>query len=71
MMSNEEFDNLKQELIWEGSKVAVLSSAEQARPRGSATAPAPRPLTRPRAPPAALPGGVSGVRGRQANTERL
>ena len=31
MMSNEEFDNLKQELIWEGSKVVVLSSAEQAR----------------------------------------
>ena len=23
-MSNEEFDNLKEELIWEGSKVAVL-----------------------------------------------
>ncbi len=23
-MSNEEFDNLKEELLWEGSKVAVL-----------------------------------------------
>lgn len=24
VMSNEEFDNLKEELIWEGSRVAVL-----------------------------------------------
>lgn len=30
-MTNEEFDILKQELIWEGSKVAVLDSSEQAR----------------------------------------
>lgn len=29
MMSNEEFDHLKEELIWEGSSVAVLSSDEQ------------------------------------------
>lgn len=29
-MTNEEFDILKQELIWEGSKVAVLDSSEQA-----------------------------------------
>ncbi|CAL8460669.1 g199 [Coccomyxa elongata] len=28
-MSNEEFDNLKEELLWAGSKVAVLSSTEQ------------------------------------------
>lgn len=28
-MSNEEFDNLKQELLWEGSTVVVLSEAEQ------------------------------------------
>lgn len=28
-MSNEEFDNLKQDLLWEGSKVAVLSKKEQ------------------------------------------
>jgi hypothetical protein len=28
-MSNDEFDNLKEELLWEGSKVAVLSTAEQ------------------------------------------
>lgn len=28
-MSNEEFDNLKEELIWQGSKVAVLSGDEQ------------------------------------------
>ena len=26
-MSNEEFDNLKEELLWEGSKVAVLRYA--------------------------------------------
>jgi hypothetical protein len=30
-MTNEEFDNLKQELLWEGSQVAVLDSNEQAR----------------------------------------
>lgn len=24
VMSNEEFDNLKEELLWEGSKIAVL-----------------------------------------------
>ncbi|KAK9864420.1 hypothetical protein WJX84_002626 [Apatococcus fuscideae] len=29
IMSNEEFDNLKEELLWAGSKVAVLSSTEQ------------------------------------------
>lgn len=29
IMSNEEFDNLKEELQWQGSKVAVLSSTEQ------------------------------------------
>eukprot|EP00271_Cylindrocystis_brebissonii_P015952 TRINITY_DN39049_c0_g1_i1.p1 TRINITY_DN39049_c0_g1~~TRINITY_DN39049_c0_g1_i1.p1 ORF type:complete len:361 (+),score=90.15 TRINITY_DN39049_c0_g1_i1:82-1164(+) len=29
MMSNEEFDNLKEELTWEGSSVVVLSAAEQ------------------------------------------
>lgn len=29
VMSNEEFDNLKEELIWEGSRVAVLSAEEQ------------------------------------------
>ncbi|KAK9822185.1 hypothetical protein WJX81_008269 [Elliptochloris bilobata] len=29
LLSNEEFDNLKEELLWEGSKVAVLSSTEQ------------------------------------------
>jgi len=28
-LSNEEFDNLKEELLWEGSKVAILSSTEQ------------------------------------------
>ncbi|KDO63647.1 hypothetical protein CISIN_1g019981mg [Citrus sinensis] len=28
-MSNEEFDNLKEELMWEGSSVVMLSSAEQ------------------------------------------
>ena len=27
MLSNEEFDNLKEELLWEGSKVAVLRCA--------------------------------------------
>lgn len=27
-MSNEEFDNLKQELLWEGSKVAILNKQE-------------------------------------------
>lgn len=27
MMSNEEFDLLKEELLWEGSKVAVLRCA--------------------------------------------
>lgn len=31
MMSNEEFDVLKQELLWEGSKVAVLTTSEQVR----------------------------------------
>lgn len=31
IMSNEEFDVLKQELLWEGSKVAVLTSSEQVR----------------------------------------
>ncbi|KAK3434472.1 hypothetical protein EUGRSUZ_D01944 [Eucalyptus grandis] len=29
VMSNEEFDNLKEELMWEGSSVVMLSSAEQ------------------------------------------
>lgn len=29
IMSNEEFDNLKEELLWEGSKVVVLSADEQ------------------------------------------
>eukprot|EP00244_Chara_vulgaris_P009611 TRINITY_DN414_c0_g1_i1.p1 TRINITY_DN414_c0_g1~~TRINITY_DN414_c0_g1_i1.p1 ORF type:complete len:333 (+),score=56.13 TRINITY_DN414_c0_g1_i1:148-999(+) len=29
IMSNEEFDNLKQELLWEGSSVAILSPEEQ------------------------------------------
>ncbi|MCO5576421.1 hypothetical protein L7F22_030231 [Adiantum nelumboides] len=29
IMSNEEFDNLKEELIWEGSSVVILSSDEQ------------------------------------------
>jgi len=28
ILSNEEFDNLEQELLWQGSKVAVLSSTE-------------------------------------------
>ncbi|KAI3947959.1 hypothetical protein MKW92_035828 [Papaver armeniacum] len=28
-MSNEEFDNLKEELMWEGSSVVMLSSSEQ------------------------------------------
>lgn len=28
-LTNEEFDNLKEELVWQGSKVAVLSSDEQ------------------------------------------
>ena len=27
LLSNEEFDNLKEELLWEGSKVAVLRCA--------------------------------------------
>ena len=31
-MSDEEFDNLKSELLWAGSQVAVLSKDEQARP---------------------------------------
>lgn len=31
IMSNEEFDVLKQELLWEGSKVAVLTTSEQVR----------------------------------------
>jgi hypothetical protein len=35
-MTNEEFDNLKQELLWEGSQVAVLDSNEQARTRAHA-----------------------------------
>ena len=30
-MSNEEFDTLKQELLWEGSQVAILSKDEQVR----------------------------------------
>lgn len=34
MMSNEEFDILKQELLWEGSKVAVLTKAEQVSREG-------------------------------------
>ncbi|KAK9801394.1 hypothetical protein WJX73_005958 [Symbiochloris irregularis] len=29
VMTNEEFDNLKEELLWEGSSIAVLSPAEQ------------------------------------------
>ncbi|KAI7749518.1 hypothetical protein M8C21_001883, partial [Ambrosia artemisiifolia] len=29
IMSNEEFDNLKEELMWEGSSVVMLSSDEQ------------------------------------------
>ncbi|CAI8589229.1 unnamed protein product [Vicia faba] len=29
IMSNEEFDNLKEELMWEGSSVVMLSSSEQ------------------------------------------
>eukprot|EP01024_Parvocaulis_polyphysoides_P043681 TRINITY_DN40058_c0_g2_i2.p1 TRINITY_DN40058_c0_g2~~TRINITY_DN40058_c0_g2_i2.p1 ORF type:complete len:158 (-),score=16.99 TRINITY_DN40058_c0_g2_i2:94-567(-) len=29
VMSDEEFENLKEELIWSGSKIAVLSSKEQ------------------------------------------
>lgn len=29
IMSNEEFDNLKEELLWEGSSVVILSSDEQ------------------------------------------
>lgn len=28
MMSNEEFDNLKEELMWEGSSVVMLSMEE-------------------------------------------
>ena len=31
VMSNEEFDTLKQELLWEGSQVAILSKDEQVR----------------------------------------
>ena len=31
VMSNEEFDVLKQELLWEGSQVAILTKDEQAR----------------------------------------
>ena len=27
LMSNEEFDNLKEELLWEGSKVVILSKS--------------------------------------------
>ena len=27
MLGNEEFDNLKEELLWEGSRVAILRSA--------------------------------------------
>jgi hypothetical protein len=49
-MSNEEFDNLKQELIWEGSKVAVLSSTEQARRRRRRSARLVSRLTRPSRP---------------------
>lgn len=30
-MSNEEFDNLKEELLWAGSKVAVLRCEEEQR----------------------------------------
>ncbi len=33
MMSDEEFDVLKQELLWEGSQVAILTKEEQARTR--------------------------------------
>lgn len=44
-MTNEEFDILKQELIWEGSKVAVLDSSEQARRTRTQAPPQPR-LTR-------------------------
>lgn len=29
IMNNEEFDNLKEELLWEGSKVVILSAEEQ------------------------------------------
>uniref|UniRef100_A0A453MKR2 Uncharacterized protein n=1 Tax=Aegilops tauschii subsp. strangulata TaxID=200361 RepID=A0A453MKR2_AEGTS len=29
IMSNEEFDNLKEELMWEGSSVVMLSADEQ------------------------------------------
>jgi len=36
MLSNEEFDNLKEELLWEGSKVAVLRCGPAPRGRRSA-----------------------------------
>lgn len=36
LLSNEEFDNLKEDLIWAGSKVAVLRYAHGGQPGGSA-----------------------------------
>ncbi|KAL3156704.1 hypothetical protein ABBQ38_000979 [Trebouxia sp. C0009 RCD-2024] len=43
-MSNEEFDNLKEELLWEGSKVAVLSGTEQRFMQASMAAAAGKPM---------------------------
>ena len=31
IMSNEEFDNLKENLLWEGSKVAIMSKNEMVK----------------------------------------
>jgi hypothetical protein len=43
-MSDEEFENLEQELLWEGSRVAVLSSTEQRFMEASRAAEAGKPI---------------------------
>ena len=61
VMSNEEFDVLKQELLWEGSQVAILTKDEQARSTTHSSLHLYRSLCSVRS-PAALPGGNHGIR---------
>lgn len=62
-MSNEEFDILKEELTWQGSKVAVLRYACGIQRMGTS-----HPFIQ--LGRAALPGGLACLLCRQANLER-
>lgn len=44
LMSNEEFDNLKEELQWQGSKVVIMSEAHQAAQRSRSRSGQPGPF---------------------------